>query len=88
MTDMYLRHTSGFANLVQDINPALAKIEVMHRSVLIGAMIEGLYLYIGHGKIRDPSLKGLEKSTFDFAVKIASAPPAPSSASGQLEAEP
>lgn len=92
MDIFYLRHLQSLERAIRDINPLLDKETGKHRAALIGMMIEGLVLILGHGKPRHPQYKNLKRAAKNTILHIAMAPSdlpsadIPSARNGKLSA--
>lgn len=73
MDIFYARHLASLESMIGELNPALDILTRRHRAALIGMMIEGLILILGHGKpkrAQNRNLKRVAKETI-FAIATA-----------------
>jgi AcrR family transcriptional regulator len=67
----YLRHLASIEEMIRSIEPGLPISGVSHRAAIIGMLIEGLLLIMGHGKPKHPQYEGLRASVTDTICDIA-----------------
>lgn len=67
----YVRHLASIEDMIRSIKPRLPMAKVTHRACIIGMLIEGLLLILGHGKPKHPQYEGLRASVIDTICGIA-----------------
>ena len=75
MHEMYRKYTVTIENLVAELNPGLTQSKRRQRAVMIGALIEGMMLYVGYGKQRPEGVGNIEAEIMQWCKKIASETP-------------
>lgn len=77
----YQRHLASLEEMIHALNPKLGALAAKRRAALVGMMIEGLVLILGHGKPRHPhlvDLEGIARQTILDIVKLPARAPTPS----------
>ena len=71
MHEMYRKYTETIERLVVEINPKINKTRLRQRSVMIGALIEGMMMYVGYGKRRPAEIGDIEAEIVHWCKKLA-----------------
>ena len=71
MQAMYMSYTATIEQLMTEFNPDLSKKKRRQRAIMIGALIEGMMLYIGYGKDRPDGVGDIEKEVLRWCKKLA-----------------
>jgi len=71
MDIFYVRHLASIEQMIRHADPRLSPAVVSHRACIIGMLIEGLLLIMGHGKPKHPQYEGLKTSVIDTTCDIA-----------------
>lgn len=74
MQRMYHYQCQNMANLMEPLNPDMDPTTRKERAAMLVAMIEGMMLLCGHGKVRPPNTKALEKEIIKLSLKLATEP--------------
>lgn len=77
MDVFYLRHLESLERMMGHLNPTLDERTRKQRAALIGMMIEGLVLILGHEKPEHPHYKGLKRTAKETIFDIVRKPTVP-----------
>ncbi len=70
MDHLYSLYRKNMNELIRAINPTLSEQKSAQRTVAVVAMVEGLILFMGHGKDRPPELQDVEEEIINAAMQI------------------
>lgn len=71
MHKMYAHHSRNIERTMVPLCPEMPEEVRYKRAVMIAAMIEGMMLFIGHGKNRPPGTEGIEAQVLEQAKRLA-----------------
>ena len=71
MHEMYRKYTAIIEQLIAELNPGMNKRMRRQRAVMIGALIEGMMLYVGYGKQRPEGSGNIEIEIVRWCKKLA-----------------
>ena len=70
MDHLYSLYRKNMNELIRAINPTLSEQKSAQRTVAVVAMVEGLILFMGHGKKRSSELQDVEGEIINAAMQI------------------
>lgn len=71
MDAFYTRWCENAADLIMELSPGASRNKAMRRAALIIALVDGLSLLVGPGKVERPLLRGIENELREAVVKLA-----------------
>ena len=74
MGEMYRSYTSNIEQFIEPLNPKLNQQVRKQRAIMIGALIEGMMLYIGYGKKRPSGIGDIEREVINECMEIVRRP--------------
>lgn len=72
MQKMYAHHSRNIERLMVPLCPDMPETMRYQRAVMIAALIEGMMLFIGHGKTRPDGTQDIESKILQMAKRLAS----------------